>query len=373
MRVTRLGAGILFCLLAPSPGTPAAAQIAPRLTGASVIDQLQAAQHDLAARAVSLPQSSLGATSQRLASLADALRTTLGSDVAKPIDIVAADAKGSAYRAYAVAQRTQAYLEASKGCLDADADAMADALAKTVDLVAGGNGSAKLQPIINGVETPDHRPLFVLRSGGKDTAFALVGVNLFDAQCEDPVVTATDGQGKSQNVQPVVTGVLPNRIELKLADSSQLSSGTYVLHVASRRKAFLVGCAAQPEAVAVVQVAAPAKMSVSYALTPTCSVGNGDQGKSQAGSAITGTMPEINGSSIVSQRVALEGCADPVSYSISAKVTFGDGHSASVGPISQIASAGITAGLPGGLSLSWDPLVRELFVRPAANSCKGVY
>jgi hypothetical protein len=54
-------------------------------------------------------------------------------------------------------------------------------------------------------------------------------------------------------------------------------------------------------------------------------------------------------------------------------VTFGDGHSSTVGPISQIASAGITAGLPGGLSLSWDPSVHQLVVRPAASSCKGVY
>ncbi|WP_140806506.1 hypothetical protein [Rhodanobacter glycinis] len=372
MRVARLGA-ILFWLLAPSLGTPAAGQIAPRLTGSTVIDQLQTAQHDLAVRAAGLPHSSLGATSQRLASLADALRKTLGSDAAKPIEIIAADARANAYRAYAVVQRTQAYLEASKGCLDADANAMADALATTVELVAGGTGSAKLQPVINGVETPDHRPLFVLRNSGKDTAFALVGVNLFDAQCEDPVVTATDGQGQRQNVQPSVTGVLPNRIELTLADASQLQSGSYVLHVVSRRKAFLVGCAVQPEAVATLQVAAPAKMSVSYALTATCSTPGGGQVVEQVLPAITGTMPEVSGSGTVSQRIALRGCAEPVSYAISAKVTFGDGHNASIGPISQIASAGITAGLPGGLSLSWDPSVRALFVRPAANSCKGVY
>ena len=71
--------------------------------------------------------------------------------------------------------------------------------------------------------------------------------------------------------------------------------------------------------------------------------------------------------------VAVNGCADPLSYAISATVTFGDGHSSTVGPISQIASAGITAGLPGGLSLSWDPSVHQLVVRPAASSCKGVY
>ena len=40
--------------------------------------------------------------------------------------IIAADAKAT-YRASAAAQRTQAYLDASKGCSDADANAMAEA------------------------------------------------------------------------------------------------------------------------------------------------------------------------------------------------------------------------------------------------------
>ena len=369
MSMRKLGAGILFWLLAPGLVGLAAAQIAPRLTGSTVIEQLETAQRDLSARAAGLPHSSLGATSQRLASLADALRKTLGGDVGKPIDIIATDAKGSAYRAYAAAQRTQAYLDASKGCLDADASAMADALAKTVDVLAAGGASSKLQPVIDGVETQDHRPLFVLRNGSKNTAFALTGANLFDAQCEDPVVTATDGQGKPQSVQPGVTGVSPSRIELKLPDSSQLQPGSYVLHVMSKRKAFLVGCAAQPEALAVVQVAAPVKVSVSYGLTATCQSGNGQQVMPQ----VTGTMPDFAGSGAVSQSIAMPGCTNPVSYAITAKVTFGDGHSTSVGPFSQIASAGITAGLPGGLSLSWDPSVRQLFVRPSASTCKGVY
>ena len=133
-----------------------------------------------------------------------------------------------------------------------------------------GGGASKQQPVIHGVESLDHRSLFVLRGNAHGAAFALDGANLFDAQSEDPVATATDGQGKRQAVQRTVTGVLPNRIELKLPDNSSLPSGNYVLHVASRRKAFLVGCAAQPEVTAVVQVAAAPKMSVSYALTPTC-------------------------------------------------------------------------------------------------------
>lgn len=370
MSMARLGAGILFGLPAWFLAGSATAQIAPRLTGAAVVAELEATQHELAARAASLPHSSLEATSQRFAGLADALRRSLGNDAAKPIDLIDADAKGSAYRAHAVVQRAKAYLDASKGCPDADSAAMADALASTVAVVAKASGSSKFLPVINSVETFDQRPLFVLRDSRKDTVFALIGENLFDAQCEDPVVTATDATGKRQGIQPTVTGVQPNRIELKLPAGSQLQSGSYVLHVMSKRKAFLVGCAAQPEAVAVVQAAPAAKVSVSYALAATCP-GNGAAGKGML--PITGTMPDLTDAGTAAQRVDAVGCSDPISYTISAKVTFGDGRIATVGPVSQIASAGITTGLPGGLVLSWDPSVHELFMRSAGNSCKGVY
>jgi hypothetical protein len=365
-------AGILLWMLAPalaaSPAGPASAQIAPRLTGSAVIDDLESARHDLAIRAASLPHSSLAATGERLGKLADALRKSLGNDAPKPIDTIGKDARGNAYRASAVAQRTRAYLDATKGCLDADAAAMAEALATSVRLIAEQGGSSKAQAVIDGVETLDHRPLFVLHGGGKELAFALTGANLFDAQCESPVVTATDGQGKTQPVQPVVTGVLANRIELKLPDAAALSPGSYVLHVVARHKAFLVGCSAQPEAIAALQVAPPAKVSLNYGVTATCRAGNAERKLP----TVTGAMPEL-GEGTVAQQVAIENCADPVSYAITAKVTFGDGHSVSVGPISQVASAGITAGLPAGLSLSWDPSVRQVFVRPSAASCKGVY
>lgn len=370
MSMRRLGACILFGLLAPGLVGSAAAQIAPRLTGATVVAELEVARHELAARAVSLPHSSLGATSERLAGMADTLRKTLGGDAGKPLDILDASAKANAYRVHAVVQRVKAFLDASKGCLDADAGAMADALASTVAQVAAVSGSAKLPPVIDGVETADHRSLFVLRNGGKEMTFALVGANLLDAQCEDPVITATDAQGRRQEVQPSVTGVSPNRIELKLASDARLQSGSYVLHVVPKHKAFLVGCTAQPEAVAAVQVAPPVKVSVSYALTATCRAGKGVE---QVMPPITGTMPDFAGNGTVSQQIDTAGCTDPVSYAISAKAMFGDGHVVPVGPISQIASAGITTGLPGGLTLSWDPSVRQLFVRPGATSCKGVY
>lgn len=379
MTMGRLGASIAFALLAPvlvSPVTAQSAaqdtpQIAPRLTGAIIVARLDKAQHDLASRAASAPQSNLAAISQRVAEMAGGLRKSLGGDLTKPIDTLGNDDKANAYRAEAVVQRTQAFLEASQGCLGADTKAMAEALARTVELEASTSGGSKLQPVINGVVTLDRRPLFVLHEGSKPVAFALTGENLFDAQCASPAVTATDGQGNAQSVQPQVTGVLANRIELRLPDTSQLQSGSYVLHVVAKRKVFLLGCTTQPETTAVLQVAPAARVSVSYSLVATCPAAHGGQG--QAMPPITGTMPDGAGQGTVSKYVTVSGCSDPLSYAISATVKFDEGHSSTVGPFSQIASAGITAGLPGGLSLSWDPSARQLVVRPAASSCKGVY
>ncbi len=369
--VIRHGAGIAIWLLAPALHGATSTQIAPRLTGAIIAGELESAQHALAARAAGLPQSSLADTSQRLGAMAADLRKSMGSEIDKPIDTIGAGAKASAYRAEAAVKRTQAFLDATKGCLDGDKAAMAQALARTVQLEASGAGSSKLLPIVNGVETLDQRPLFVVRGSSKPLAFALTGENLFDAQCDSPVVTATDAQGRALATQPSVTGALPNRIELKLPDSSQLQPGVLVLHVLTKRKAFLVGCTAQPETTAVLQLAPPVKMTVRYSVTATCSAGHGGAG--QVLPAVTGTLPDGAGTSTVAKYIKIDGCSNPLSYAISAKVTFSDGHSGSIGPISQIAAAGISAGLPGGLSLSWDPSVRQLLVRPSDNRCKGVY
>lgn len=369
MRAAKLGARVLSGCLALGLAGTTVAQIAPRPTGITVIGQLEAAQKGLAARAASVPGSSLAATSQQLTELADGLRRSLGEDADKPLDLIGKDTKAIAYRASAAAQRTQAYLDATQGCLDADAMAMGQALATTVKLLAGASGGSANPPVIDAVETQDHRPLFLLRHSGQEVAFALTGANLFDAQCPDPVVSATNGQGQPQALQPTVTGVLPNRIELKLPASGQLEPGSYVLHVATRRKAFLVGCTAQPEAIAALQVAPPAKVSVAYALTATCRAGDSDH----ALPPVTGNFPDANAGGVTPQRIVMNGCADPVSYAITATVAFADGHSESVGPFSQIASAGITAGLPGGFSLSWDPSVRELFVHASTGKCKGAY
>jgi len=362
--------GLACCSLAVS----AAAQLAPRVTGEAVIAQLDAVQHDLAARAQASADPQLVATSAQLARMASDLRGTLsGADATKPVEIIDARAQAKARRAQAAAQRTRAYLDISGGCLGGDAQALVDALAAGIKQLAAASDSSKdAQPVIDAVETLDHQPLFALHPGDKPLAFALIGTNLSDAQCADPRVTATDGQGAPLAVQPEVTGVSAARIELKLPPSQMLDPGSYVLHVVPKRKTFLLGCTVQPEAVAVVQVAKPLRLSVDYTLTAMCGADRGGAEKSVPLGA--GSLPDIHAyGSTVSRQVDTTACGDPSSYTISATVRRADGSSASVGPITQSANASITAGLSGGLSLSWNPSVHTMFVRSGANTCKGVH
>jgi len=366
MTMVRLGAGILIGMLASGWIDSVAAQLVLRPTGESIAAELVVEQAKLAEQATRLSAANLTETSQKMGVLAESLRNSLGKDISKPLDLLDTGDKGAAYRALAVVSRSRAYLEASKGCNDADASAMATALATTVDKLSQGGNSSKVQPVLSGVETSDHRPLFVLHGGDKNVAFALTGENLFDAQCENPVVTATDVDGKPLAIQPEMTGVSPARIELKMADSTGLLSGPYVLHVASKRKAFMVGCTAQPETLAALEVAKPVSLEVSYSVSASC---NGQAAAAPA----TGKLPVLHGAGTVSQQVALGSCDNPVSYTISAKGSLGSGQDSAVGPITQIASAGITTGLPGGYTLSWDPSVRQLFLRSSASQCKGIY
>ena len=81
-------------------------------------------------------------------------------------------------------------------CGEQPANNLADALAASVKRLADAEDASKdAQPVIDAVETLDHKPLFALHPGDKPLAFALTGTNLSDAQCADPEVTATDGQG----------------------------------------------------------------------------------------------------------------------------------------------------------------------------------
>ncbi len=375
MKVSRGVIGLLCSLFAIGFSGQVQPQIAPRLTGDAVLSRLDSARHELSIRANRLHDPRLDAASQRLAQMADVLRKLLVGQAAKPVDFIDEQARAAVLRADAAVQRTQAYLSVANGCIVDDSKAVAGALAVTIDQLAAGTASAKVQPVVDAVESMDHRPLFAIHSDGKPLVFALVGANLSDSQCADPQITATDDKGALLDVQPVVTGVLPTRIELSLPAGSRPKTGSYVLHVVPKRKIFMRGCTAQPEAVAALQVAPQMRYSVSYVLTAVC---RGEGGK---GAAIehdmplgAGTMPDITAyGTAVSQRIDTSACAEPVSYAISAKTNLGDGVNASVGPIVQAADATITAGLPGGLSLRWNPSVGELVIRSGNNLCKGVY
>ncbi|GAB2548857.1 hypothetical protein [Rhodanobacter koreensis] len=370
VNTARVATHLLYGLVALGFGVPTLAQLPPRLTGDAVTTRLDATGHALAARAAKLHDARLDATSQRLEQMVATLRKVLAGNMDKPATALDGSSQAALLRADAAAQRTQAYLDASDGCLGGDAKALIEALAVSVDQLAVEHASKAAPPVIDAVETMDHRPLFAIRPEPKPVAFALVGANLSDPQCADPQITVTDAGGKSLDAQPVVTGVSPARIELKWPTGTALEPGSYVLHVLPKRKVFLLGCSAQPEAAAAVQVVPPLRITVSYTLTAVCHAANGERSMSLG----TGAMPDITAhGATVSQPIDTSACADPVSYAITAKAAYEDGSSATAGPIVQSADAAITAGLPGGLSVSWDPGMHTLFVRAGANRCKGVY
>lgn len=344
----------------------AQAQIAPRLTGEAAVARVDTVRQELATRAAAAHDERLGKAAEQLGALADTVRKTLGDKLSQPADILDDSKRIAVLRADAAAQRTRSYLDAAPGCPGSDAKAMAAGLAASIDKLAAASGSSKAAPVISSVETLDHRPLFALHPGSTPIAFALVGSNLADPQCADPQVSVTDEHGKLLGAQPMITGVLPTRIELKWPDGVANTPGAYVLHVVPKHKSFLMGCSAQPEATAALQITPPLRVSVSYELTATCS--NGTRVPT------SGSLPDITAYGTNSSRqVEPAGCPDPSRYAISAKVSFGDGTSASVGPVEQTAAADITMGLPAGFTLSWSPSTRTVFVRSANNVCKGVY
>ncbi|MFK2879389.1 hypothetical protein [Rhodanobacter hydrolyticus] len=344
-----------------------AAQDAARPTGDYVLAQLDAARQALAQRTQAHPDTALTAVGQQLAQIGDALRQQLGSSTAQPIEILGDKIKGAALRANAAAQRTQAYLKASAACRGSDAQALATSLALAVDQLAKAAPTDKpVPPVIDAVETPDQQPLFVIHPSSQPLAFVVLGANLLDAQCANPQLSLTDVQGKPTDVQPAITSITPQRIALTLASTASLKPGGYVLHVVPQRKAFLVGCTRQPEAVATLQAASPLQVNIEYTLAATCR----GQGLLTLGH---GSLPTITRrDATVSQAVNVASCANPDSYTVSATVHFGDGDQTAVGPITQSADASITAGLPGGMTLSWDPNVHMLFVRSGAPVCLGV-
>jgi hypothetical protein len=300
-----------------------------------------------------------------------ALRKELGKDADQPLAIVDAQARADAMRANAAAQRAQAWLSVAPGCDAAETRAMTAALATMIDRLAADTESQKAPlPIVNAIETvEDHRPLFVLQPGDAPPKFVLTGENLVDPQCANPGVTALDAQGRPAAVQPSVIAAQGGQVELAWAGADKLPPGSYTFQLAAKRKAFLFGCVAEPAATAALQVAAPLRFTVGYTLGAMCPGSAADVQFDKA------SLPGIGArNQTVSHAVSASACADPVSYTLAATVSTADGQQvAQAGPVTQPADASITLGLKGGLTLNWDPAVRQIVVRSGAVSCKGVY
>ncbi|UGB39165.1 hypothetical protein [Frateuria soli] len=359
LRLCRLaGMGLLFALVAP-----AWAQLPPRLTPGSVAEQLDTARQRLAG------QPAAADTAGQLQALAQNLRGELVGQLAQPLSALDDRARGQVLRAHAAAQLAVDFADSAGSCREGEVAAMARALALSVRRIAQAPAGGKpMQATIDRLEGADHQALFALRATAGSIALALVGSELHDAQCPDPQLTATDADGRPLAVQPRITGVFPARIEFEWPATAALAPGSYVLHARPQHKAFLVGCSAQPEATVAVQVMPATKFTVGYALEAVC-------GRTAPRTVALGKgmLPPLDGyGTTVAQAIDTSACIEPVAYRISATVAYADGASATAGPFEQSADANATVGLPGGLSLSWDPAVRQLFVRSGMPTCKGM-
>lgn len=360
-------------LLLVASTAPIHAQMAARLSGQVALDEIKAASAALAAQTKGAADAPMAGVEQQLADMAGTLQALHG-DLDKPVETINDAERAGVLRAHAAAARVQAYVAASEGCQGGDAGAMQASLAEGVARLARDTTSAKLVPVVDGVETLAHVPLFVLHQGSGPMVFALTGINLVDTQCANPKVVATDAAGRALSSQPDLTGAAPSRIELRWPQSAALPTGSVVLHVTTQRKAFLVGCTAMPEASAVIQVAPAVRYQVAYALSARCPASTSKGSSASEVALAHGKMPWLAGyGSTVSQPVDTSACAEPESYSVSAIVQGSDGSHAAAGPFTQSAQASITAGLPGGLTLSWNPSAQTLFVRSGLKSCKGAY
>jgi hypothetical protein len=343
---------------------PAGAQLPPRLTPGSVADQLDAARQRLAGRA------DTALVNRQLEAMAQDLRTTLADRSAQPLTALDDRDRGRVLRAHAAARLADDFADSIQACREGESAAMAQALALSVRLLVQAPAEGKpMQATIDRLEATDHAPLFALRVATRPVALALVGSELTDPQCPDPQLTATAADGTPLPTQPRITNVLPTRIEFEWPGTATLAPGSYVFHVRPQHKAFLVGCSAQPEAAVGLQMVPAPKFTVGYVLDAVC----GPSGPRDVALG-KGTLPPLEGyGATVAQAIDTSACAEPAAYRISATVTYADGATASAGPFEQSADANATVGLPGGLSLSWDPGVRQLFVRSGAPMCKGVH
>lgn len=353
---------VFVWLLALAVFAPAHAQLPPRLTAGAVAAQLDDASGRLAA------QAALASTAQQLRTMAQSLRATLGARLDQPLTALDDRERGRVLRAHAAARLASDFIEAIGGCRESESNAMAQALASSIDHLARAPDESKpMQATIERVEAADHAAVFALHAAGTPVALALVGDELADPQCGDPRVQLTDAKGVPLRVQPRLTGVTPGRVELEWPADDALAPGTYLLHLRPQRKAFLVGCTAQPEAVVALQRVSPAQFTIDYVLQASC------EGSASMVTLGSGRLATLAGyGATAAQAIDTSACAQPQGYRITATVAYADGTRAAVGPFEQNSDANLTVGLPGGVSLSWDPTVRRLFARSGQPRCKAV-
>lgn len=359
--------GVMLALLAM---TASAQKVAPRLTGTMVIAHLAKVEQAVKAREAASKDTQLPAIAGQLQHIGAALSQALGSNANQPLATIGKDARDAAVRADAAAKRVQAWLDASAvSCTRDETDAMLAALSATLEHLAADTASQKDPlPIIDGVETLDQRPLFVLRQGEAAPKFVLTGANLVDTQCANPNVVALGADGKPVAAQPQLIAAQPGRVELQWSGAGNLAPGTYTLRLSAERKGFLFGCRSEPPTVAVLQVAPPLQFTVSYALSATC------EGATAPVVLGSGTLPALTmRNHTVAHTIGIATCKNPSSYTIAAAVTANGGPEQKFGPITQSADATITTGLGNGLTLSWDPSLHQLFVNSGKHTCKGVY
>ena len=346
-----------------------AQEVAPRLTGTMVLDELGKAQQAVNARAKASGDANVAAIATKLGAMSDALQKSLGGDADEPTATLGAGERDAVVRADAATKRVQAWLDASAiACTKDDLDAMLAAVSSVVDQLAADTSSQKAPlPVIDGVETLDKRSLFVLRPGKDAPRFVLAGENLVDAQCANPKVVMLDASGKPAAVQPQLVAAQPTRVEMRWAGADKLAPGSYTVQLTAERKAFLIGCTSQPAALTVLQVAPVQHFTVNYALVATCS------GSPAPVSLDSQTVSITGRGQTVARTIDTSTCANPTTYTLTASAHANNGEATRMGPVTQSPEASITAGVGNGITLSWEPSMRQLFVRSGQQGCKGVY
>lgn len=346
-----------------------AQEVAPRLTGAMVVDELGKAQQAVNARAKASGDANQATIASKLGAMSDALQKSLGGKADEPTATLGADERDAVVRADAAAKRVQAWLDASAvACTKDDLAAMLAAVSVAIDKLAADTSSQKAPlPVIDGVETLDKRQLFVLRPGKDAPRFVLTGENLVDAQCANPKVVAFDASGQPAAMQPQLVAAQSGRVEMRWAGADKLAPGSYTLQLTAQRKAFLIGCTSQPAALTVLQVAPVQHFTVNYALVATC-------GGSPAPVPMDSQTVSITGrGQTIARNVDTSSCTNPTAYTLTASAHANNGEVTKMGPVTQSPDASITAGVGNGITLSWEPSMRQLFVRSGQQGCKGVY